>query len=77
MYVYCNGVRIGRSTVSTGKPGKGTPTGVFTVLEKKVRHTLSIYKGAPMPHMQRLTWTGIALHAGPPAKPIADPDSIF
>jgi len=64
LYAYRNGVRIGRSTVSTGKPSKGTPTGVFTVLEKKVRHTSSIYKGAPMPHMQRLTWSGIALHAG-------------
>ncbi len=64
LYVYRNGVRIGRSTVSTGKPGKTTPTGVFTVLQKKVDHESSIYKGAKMPHMQRLTWTGIALHAG-------------
>jgi hypothetical protein len=62
--VYRNGVRIGRSTVSTGKAGKRTPTGVFTVLQKKVDHTSSIYKGAKMPHMQRLTWSGIALHAG-------------
>jgi hypothetical protein len=64
LYVYRNGVRIGRSTVSTGKPGKTTPTGVFTVLQKKVQHESSIYKGAKMPHMQRLTWTGIAIHAG-------------
>jgi hypothetical protein len=64
MYVYRNGVRIGRSTVSTGKAGKSTPTGVFTVLQKKVDHESSIYKGAKMPHMQRLTWSGIAMHAG-------------
>ena len=64
MYVYRNGVRIGRSTVSSGKPGKRTPTGVFTVLQKKVSHESSIYKGAQMPHMQRLTWSGIAMHAG-------------
>jgi L,D-transpeptidase-like protein len=64
LYVYRNGVRIGRSTVSTGKPGKRTPTGVFTVLQKKVRHESSIYKGAQMPHMQRLTWSGVAMHAG-------------
>jgi hypothetical protein len=64
MYVYRNGVRIGRSTVSTGKQGKRTPTGVFTVLQKKVDHESSIYKGAKMPHMQRLTWSGIAMHAG-------------
>jgi L,D-transpeptidase catalytic domain len=64
LYVYRNGVRIGRSTVSSGKPGKQTPTGVFTILQKKVRHESTIYKGAQMPHMQRLTWTGIAMHAG-------------
>jgi hypothetical protein len=64
LYVYRNGMKIGYSTVSTGRPGKSTPTGVFTVLQKKVSHTSSIYKGAQMPHMQRLTWSGIALHAG-------------
>jgi hypothetical protein len=64
LYVYRNGVRIGKSTVSTGKPGKRTPTGVFTILQKKVQHESSIYKGAQMPHMQRLTWTGVAMHAG-------------
>jgi hypothetical protein len=64
MYVYRNGVRIGRSTVSTGKKGNATPTGMFTILQKKVRHESNIYKGAQMPHMQRLTWTGIAMHAG-------------
>jgi hypothetical protein len=64
LYVFRNGVRIGRSTVSTGKKGHRTPTGVFTVLQKKVDHESSIYKGAKMPHMQRLTWGGIAVHAG-------------
>lgn len=63
-YVYRNGTEIGRSTVSTGRPGKETPTGVFTILEKKKDHESSIYKGAKMPNMQRLTWTGIAIHAG-------------
>jgi len=64
LFVFRNGIRIGHSTISTGKPGKSTPTGVFRVLEKKVRHTSTIYKGAQMPHMQRLTWSGIAMHAG-------------
>jgi hypothetical protein len=64
MYIYRNGVRIGRSTVSTGKQGKRTPTGVFTVLQKKVDHESSIYKGAKIPNMQRLTCSGIAMHAG-------------
>ena len=64
MYVYRNGVRIGRSTVSTGTKGHPTPTGMFTILQRKVSHESNIYKGAQMPHMQRLTWTGIAMHAG-------------
>lgn len=64
MFVFRNGVRIGRSTVSTGKKGHSTPTGVFTILQKKVDHESSLYKGAKMPHMQRLTWDGIAMHAG-------------
>ena len=63
-YVYRNGILIGRSTISSGREGKETPTGVFTVLQKKRDHESNIYKGAKMPNMQRLTWTGIALHAG-------------
>jgi hypothetical protein len=63
-YVYRNGVRIGMSAVSTGKPGYDTPTGVFTILQKHREHYSSIYDNAPMPFMQRLTWSGVALHAG-------------
>ena len=63
-YVYRNGQRIGRSTVSTGKEGYETPTGVFTILQKKKDHYSKKYNNAPMPYMQRLTWDGIALHAG-------------
>lgn len=63
-YVYRNGVRIGVSTVSTGKAGHETPTGVFTILEKRVEHYSNLYDSAPMPYMQRLTWDGVALHAG-------------
>ena len=59
LYVFRNGVRIGRSTVSTGKKGHRTPTGVFTILQRKVDDESSIYKGAKMPHMQRLTWDGM------------------
>lgn len=64
LYAYRNGVQIARSTVSTGRKGKRTPTGVFTILQRKVDHESSIYKGAKMPYMQRLTWSGIAMHAG-------------
>jgi L,D-transpeptidase catalytic domain len=63
-HVYRNGVAIGVSTCSTGKTGKRTPTGVFTILQKRKRHFSSTYNNAPMPNMQRLTWRGIALHAG-------------
>ena len=62
--LYRNGVPIAISTVSTGKPGHRTPTGVFTILQRKVEHYSSIYDDAPMPYMQRLTWGGIALHGG-------------
>lgn len=63
-YAYRNGVPIGISTVSTGRTGYETPTGVFTILQKKVDHKSNLYDDAPMPFMQRLTWTGIAMHAG-------------
>ena len=63
-YVYRNGIRIARSSVSTGRPGHPTPTGVFDILEKERDHVSTIYKGAEMPWMERLTWTGIAMHAG-------------
>jgi hypothetical protein len=63
-YVYRNGVRIGVSTVSTGKPGYRTPTGVFTVLQKDKDHHSKTYGNAPMPFSERLTWNGVALHAG-------------
>lgn len=63
-HVYRNGIRIGLSTCSTGKPGHETPTGVFTVLQKDKNHRSSTYGGAPMPNMNRLTWDGVALHAG-------------
>lgn len=59
-----NGVPIGASTVSTGKSGHGTPTGVFTILQKQVEHHSTKYNNAPMPFMERLTWDGVALHAG-------------
>lgn len=62
--VYRNGVRIGASTISSGKAGHATPTGVFTILQKDAEHRSSKYHHAPMPYQQRLTWDGVALHAG-------------
>ena len=64
VYVYRNGVAIGVSTISSGKPGHETPPGVFTILQKDRDHHSNIYNNASMPYMQRLTWSGIALHGG-------------
>ena len=64
VHVYRNAIRIGVSTCSTGKKGHSTPTGVFTILQKDKHHHSSTYNNAPMPNMNRLTWSGIALHAG-------------
>lgn len=63
-YVYRNGIEIGRTAVSTGRAGHRTPTGIFTILNKDKNHHSSTYNNAPMPYSERLTWSGIALHAG-------------
>ncbi len=64
MYVFKDGALWASSPVSTGKRGHGTPAGVFPILQKKAFHRSNIYSNAPMPYMQRLTWRGIAIHAG-------------
>jgi len=63
-YVYRNGVGIGVSTISSGRRGHETPPGVFTILQKQVVHFSNKYDDAPMPYMERLTWDGVAMHAG-------------
>jgi lipoprotein-anchoring transpeptidase ErfK/SrfK len=63
MFVFKDGEPWGSTRVSTGRRGHATPSGVFPILQKKVRHRSNLY-GASMPYMQRLTWDGIALHAG-------------
>jgi lipoprotein-anchoring transpeptidase ErfK/SrfK len=60
-FVYRNGIRIGVSTVSTGKAGHDTPTGVFTILQKDKDHHSNVYNNAAMPYTERLTWSGVAL----------------
>src|SRR5712664_2237513 len=50
--------------ISTGMPGHPTPMGVFSVIQKHKLHHSNIYSGAPMPYMQRITWSGVAMHAG-------------
>jgi hypothetical protein len=62
--IFSGTTEIARTPVSTGVPDHPTPMGVFAVIQKQVYHESNIYSAAPMPHMQRLTWSGIALHGG-------------
>ena len=62
--LYSNGQRMTQGPVSTGVPGHPTPMGVFSIIEKDRYHHSNIYSGAPMPYMQRITWSGVALHEG-------------
>jgi hypothetical protein len=62
--LFSNGVRVGQGPVSTGMPGHPTPMGVFSIIQKDRYHHSNIYSGAPMPYMQRITWSGVAIHEG-------------
>jgi hypothetical protein len=62
--LYDDGELIARSSVSTGTQRHPTPLGVFSVIGKQRWHRSNLYSAAPMPYMQRITWSGIALHAG-------------
>jgi lipoprotein-anchoring transpeptidase ErfK/SrfK len=63
-YVYRGDALVAATTVSTGKDGKDTPSGTFTILQKAIDHHSNKYNNAAMPFMQRLTWDGVAIHAG-------------
>lgn len=63
-YVYRGSMMVAAATISSGKDGKDTPVGVFPILQKREVHRSNLYNDAPMPFMQRLTWDGVALHAG-------------
>jgi hypothetical protein len=56
---------IMRAPVSSGQKGRETPAGIFSILQKEAEHYSNMYDDAYMPHMQRLTWSGIAVHGGP------------
>ncbi len=64
VHVYSGDLLVGMASVSTGMAGHRTPTGDYPILQKRQWHRSNIYSNAPMPFMQRLTWDGIALHAG-------------
>jgi lipoprotein-anchoring transpeptidase ErfK/SrfK len=62
--LYANGQPVAQSPVSTGVPGHPTPQGVFSIIQKNRFHRSNIYSDAPMPFMQRITWSGVAMHEG-------------
>jgi len=64
LHLYADGKEVADSLVATGVPALPTPTGVFSVIGKERFHRSNIYSGAPMPFMQRITWSGVALHEG-------------
>ena len=64
LHLYSDGAHIADTSVATGVPSLPTPLGVFSVIQKQIFHRSNIYSGAPMPFMQRITWSGIALHEG-------------
>lgn len=63
-FVYRGEALVAASSVSTGRDGNETPIGIYPILQKNEVHKSNLYNDAPMPFMQRLTWDGIALHAG-------------
>jgi hypothetical protein len=64
MKIYDANGFFAETPISTGMRGHATPMGVFSVIQKQKLHHSNIYSGAPMPYMQRITWSGIAIHAG-------------
>jgi lipoprotein-anchoring transpeptidase ErfK/SrfK len=64
LHLYSDGAEVAETLIATGVPGHPTPVGVFSVIQKERLHHSNIYSGAPMPFMQRITWSGVALHEG-------------
>jgi len=62
--VYNHEGLVARSAVSTGIEGHPTPRGIYTIIGRERYHASNIYSGAPMPYMQRVTWSGVAMHVG-------------
>jgi L,D-transpeptidase catalytic domain len=64
LHVYSNGVHVADTSIATGVSDHPTPLGVFSIIQKQVFHRSNIYSNAPMPFMQRVTWSGVAMHEG-------------
>ena len=64
LHLYSDGIHVADTPVATGVPSLPTPVGVFSVIQKQIFHRSNIYSNAPMPFMQRITWSGVAMHEG-------------
>jgi lipoprotein-anchoring transpeptidase ErfK/SrfK len=64
LHLYGGGVHVADTSIATGVPSHPTPLGVFSVIQKQLFHRSNIYSNAPMPYMQRVTWSGVAMHEG-------------
>ena len=64
LHLYSGGAHVTDALIASGMPGHATPMGVFSVIEKDRYHRSNIYSSAPMPYMQRITWSGVAMHEG-------------
>jgi hypothetical protein len=64
LHLYSDGVHVADTSIATGVTSLPTPLGVFSVIQKQVFHRSNIYSNAPMPYMQRITWSGVAMHEG-------------
>jgi lipoprotein-anchoring transpeptidase ErfK/SrfK len=65
LHFYSNGVHVADTSIATGVAAHPTPYGVFSIIQKQIFHRSNIYSNAPMPYMQRITWSGVAMHEGP------------
>jgi lipoprotein-anchoring transpeptidase ErfK/SrfK len=64
LHVYSGGVHVAETSIATGVASHPTPLGVFSVIQKQIFHRSNLYSSAPMPYMQRVTWSGVAMHEG-------------
>jgi hypothetical protein len=64
LYFYSNGMHVADTSIATGVAAHPTPFGVFSIIQKQIFHRSNIYSNAPMPYMQRITWSGVAMHEG-------------
>jgi hypothetical protein len=64
LHLYSDGVHVADTSIATGVSEHPTPLGVFSIIQKQIFHRSNIYSNAPMPYMQRVTWSGVAMHEG-------------